>query len=213
MITECWAWMFFLSIAETWYFSGSRFCDHTGGVKTQEKRTTALLLPPCQFDNYSAFKLLSQWKGKLVNVLTRWTWSGKAKNSWETTDLASTFPPDQNHTITRQDGGASRTVQIKLISVVSDFQNAFICLISSRVGCSCSFGQKRNVFFLPTSSDWTFLKDYKGVLLCFMLQSAAAGMATLHRCWQWTALVRPALRMLELNSVSQSDGGPPFLQH
>lgn len=29
---------------------------------------------------------------------------GKAKNSWETTDLATTFPLDQNHTITRQDG-------------------------------------------------------------------------------------------------------------
>lgn len=95
-------WLFFflnifaihLDINETENFSGPRFCGHTGALKTQKKRTTAaFLLPLCQFDNYSAFKLLSQWKGKLVHVLTRWIWSGKAKNSWEATDLATTFPP------------------------------------------------------------------------------------------------------------------------
>lgn len=77
---------------------------------------------------------------------------GKAKNSWETTHLAATFPPDQNHTITRQDGEPSRTDQIELISVVFEFQKAFICLISSWVACCCSIGQKSNVFLIRAAS-------------------------------------------------------------
>lgn len=66
-------------------------------------------MPPlCQYEsqnNWNAVKLLShcQLKGKLVNVLTRWMWSEEAKTCRATTDLAASFPPDQNHTIKRQD--------------------------------------------------------------------------------------------------------------
>lgn len=87
-----------------------------------------------------------------------------------------------------------------------------VAALAKREMCSSSTQPLIYCMFLPTSSDWIFLKDYMGVFLCFMLRSAAAGMATLHCCWQLSALVRSPHKMLELNSFFQSDGGPSFLQ-
>lgn len=83
-----------LDIAEAWIFTGPRFCGHGEGMKTQKKRTTtAFLLPLCQFDNYSSFKLPSQWKGKLVNVLTRWIWSGESQKQLRNNSLGHHISP------------------------------------------------------------------------------------------------------------------------
>lgn len=132
---------------------------------------------------------------------------GKAKNSWETIDLANTFPPDQNHTITRQDGEPSRMIQIELISVVSDFKNAFICLISSWVGYCCSFGQKRNVFFIPTASH---LLDVSPHFLWLDLPQRLRGCFVLFHvtiCCRWDGHVTLLLTVAGLGSVAAQDVG------
>lgn len=82
-----------LGTTEAQSFSGPRFCGHSRGMKTQKKRTTAFLLPLCQFDNYSPFKLPSQWKGKLVNVLTRWIWSGESQKQLRNNRLGHHISP------------------------------------------------------------------------------------------------------------------------
>lgn len=71
--------------------------------------------------------------------------------------------------------------------------------------CYSSSSPPLYCMFLPTSSDWIFLKDYKDVLFCFMLQSAAGGMAMLYCCWQWSGLVHSPHKMLEFSSPY---GGP-----
>lgn len=67
--------------------------------------------------------------------------------------------------------------------------------------CYSSSSPSLYCMFLPASSDWIFLKDYKDVLFCFMLQSAAGGIAMLYCCWQWSGLVRSPHKMLGVQQL------------
>lgn len=211
-----------VDVAETGHFSSPCFCGDVGAIKTQ-KRTTTFLLPLCQCDNYGAFKFLSQWKGKLVNVLTRWIWNGESQKQLRNNTLGCHISPWSKpyHYQTRWRALENRSNRINLCSIrVSKSFHLFNFLLSGLLLQHWPKEQcvphPRGLSFTvrspPTSSDWTVLKDYEGVFLCFMLRCAAAEMATLHRCWRLSGLVRSPHKMLEPNSFFQSDGGLSFLQ-
>lgn len=175
-------------------------------IKSQKKSTTTILLPLCQCDNYSVFKFLSQWKGKLVNVLTRWIWKGKAKNSWITTDLATTFPPDQNHTIPRECALENRLNQINLCFLrVSKFFNLSNFLLS---GLLLQHWPKekcvpdpRSLSFTVCSSTLLLIWPSSKIMRVFFLFYVTIS------CCCWDGHVTLLLTVVELGVVAAQDVG------
>lgn len=95
-----------------------------------------------------------------------------------------------------------------LLSVVA------IVAAAKKEMCYSSSSPPLYCMFLPASSDWILLKDYKDVFFfffCFVLQFAAGGTAMLYCCWQWSGPMPSPHKMLEFNSFSRLDGGLTFL--
>lgn len=190
-------------------------------MKTQKKRATAFLLPLCQFDNYSPFKLPSQWKGKLVNVLTRWIWSGESQKQLRNNRLGHHISPWSKpyHYQTRWRALENGSNLINLCCLwLSKCFHLFNFLLS---GLLLQLWPKEKCVLHPHGLSFT---SYFSPLPLIGPSSKIMRVCCSVSCYNLLPLGWPRYtvadsgrawsphKMLELDSFSQSDGGPSFLQ-